>query len=58
MLNGMEHSVQGVWGSNLGSELNFSITIQECVSQEGEGSRFEQLLESEGIEGCRRLKSK
>ena len=25
-LNGMEHSVRGVRGSNLGSELNFSIT--------------------------------
>ena len=26
MLNGMEHSVWGIWDSNLGSELNFSIT--------------------------------
>ena len=25
-LNRMEHSVWGVWGSNLSSELNFSIT--------------------------------
>ena len=27
----MEHSVQGVQGSNLGSELNFSITIWNCT---------------------------
>ena len=30
-LNGMEHSVRGIWGLNLGSELNFSITSIEGV---------------------------